>query len=315
MNIIFDSSSFNRNADAKYWVRDFIEKCIRYFLKEDQLIDEIVVADDSSFGRQISRIQNANGSPLGYTNNNGNTAIAKVIKTNGTNSSIVFREFIFGGIYGESLKTQVLEEWNRDVQLFYYTIFHELAHCKDSVLRTSHHSEQSFKRSLFKVSILKEHYIAALFSEFAACSLSKEMMPDPVFEKELLNTAESLNAYLPNLINNKSRYFLNQVEKVDIAYEASQLAWFIIVQISKLIGSNTMHYPRYRTDKIIKLLHQEYNIRHALLTLEYQLSKIWEHYPTWPIESGNPFFEIWKEIVESFGFVFNDDYLESLEII
>lgn len=314
MLIEIKSKNFINNQTATSLIIEIITRAVDDFLDNKMSIDKIVVSDEENHGAEIEKIQIEYKKTIGYTNSNENLAIAKSITSSDKNCSVVFLDYIFAGILVERTKSNNLDEWDPNAQLYYYVIFHELAHCYDDISRIAIYSTQQFKRSKFSKEQIKKHYICTILSEFAASVLPNRMMAQNAFISETKKTVDECDNQLVALEKQKSHFFNNQVEVVDIAYQASQTFWFILTQFSKLIGNNINIERGFSFEQIFELPRSQINITPTILVLENALKKLWEHYPTWSPDLVEPLNVIWNNLAIENGFVFNGDDEQSLII-
>ena len=315
MNIEFISKNFHDNHQAKSLIKDIITNAIDEFSENKISIDKIVVTDEESHGREIEKIQIQYGETTGYTNNEGNLAVAKVITNSDKKCSIVFIDYLFAGILVEMSKFKNIDDWEPVAQLYYYLIFHELAHCHDSLHRKEIYGTRQFKRCAFSKAQIAEHYTCTILSEFAACVLSKQMMPQAAFFSELKNTIADSDCQLVALEKHKNEYLNGQAEIVDFAYRAAQTFWVILTQFSKIIG-NTLDFERgFSINQIAKLANSKVDITPTLIELENILKQLWRQYPNWLPESVEPLNFVFEKMAVNIGYEFKENDEHSLLII
>ena len=314
MIVEFRSSYLEQNQNIANAITEFLKSSVNEFLNNGSIIDRIVIADKDSYGNEVLEIQKEYECITGYTNNEMHLAVAKTItfskygKTQKT--SIVFHDFLFVAILEEFSKSNNIKNWELDVQLFYYLIFHELAHCYDYDARASHFSSQSFSTNEFKLSKVKEHYLGTILSEFAACVFSAKYLPTKAFQYEVNNTLEDCDKVLLALSKKKSLFKEHRYSLLDLAYSASQSFWLILVQFSKLIGNSLGADRNYSFSTIPAFTKSEIDLSEEIKLLSEYLDKLLKLYPVWNEDNTRGLFVLWDVIAKKQGYKFVEGDLQ-----
>lgn len=262
---------------------------------------KIAIADQFNYGSAIQELD-----PEGhFTQSDVYTGVGKTIyciDDGNKLNSIVFRTEIIENLLLTMSVSDQEDNWPEIIQFYKYIVCHELGHCIDHLNRTQVRKPTTVdSNGLFKISRVANYYFDILMGEFAACYFSAKAMHKSAFNIENSNTVDSITKLLSNAKELTLNFDGNNDKLFKIAFDASGAIWTILIQYSKIIGS------QLGSDNLNDLEVELQGINSELFSIfSVELKKLLDVYPDWSVNNLGPFLDLWHQLSQINGFKFSE---------
>lgn len=186
-----------------------------------------------------------------------------------------------------------------------YLLQHEFAHCYDHWARKSVDHDDQDHESWFPGA--QNRFKKMVLAEFVACWISGKALSDEAFEHLCQLDAVPLNDELRSVLRLRDEYCAgDRNDLAEIAGEALQCIWMVVVQHAKLTG----HMIGAKRTSASVAMPLELGSRPEALAAMHALTELLASktldYPAWPASGWAELDEIWDRLATSLGFRFED---------
>lgn len=268
-------------------------------------IDAVILVSQDDFGPTVNRLQVAAGQPESYTDNGIHVAAAKTLaamRDGRVVSTVVYRDNFMAEILGDVMGVNGDPTFGEGAQFCFYLLAHELGHCKDNALRSDVGGSESRFQGGFSVEKVTNHYRPVVLSELAACVHSALAMRQGTYDQEWKRWHEDTGQYLSQLKNSWRTYQRDNSLLGNLAFDAAQVFWIMLLQYSKLVGSRIGNPNLVNGSESFQALNGD--VVSALKDADATLRQIWNSYPAWTNTTGNDLLPHWQKLAQLYGYKF-----------
>lgn len=302
MKIVFMIEQFKANQHLIDFIRDIMSKALDDYKFTENLIDYVIIADDSNFKNALIKY----GNQKTYTKNEHFVAVGKIIENynNGAlTHSIVFHISVFNNVIAGMMKGSDIDKWESNEAKFHYVIYHEIAHCIDAHTRGVKKIHPLLgDDGKFRIHSVGNYYSDILLDEFYCSVLSADAMFHKAFNSDLSELKQNMTDRINDALITRKDYNKSDESLLNIAYDISGLFWFILIQYSRLIGYKIGN-NKYK-NLSINFLKDNIEANKLMMQFEEYLKMLWKQYPAPPSEINEQLFKIWQNFALIFGYKF-----------
>jgi hypothetical protein len=265
-------------------------------------IEAFVIIEADNFNTTVHQLQQDAGLLPSCTNNEIHVAAAKTLAIRGDKqiiNTIVFRDDFMAAIVWDNMENNAWPVQSEEAQLSFYILAHEVGHTKDNTLRSLSDSNEPQLKTPFRIDNLAEYYSPILLSELAACVHSAPAMAANAYVQETKNWHDDVAQYLVRLKKSWWAYQQNNELLQELAFDAAQAFWVMLIQYAKLVGSRIGNptlpdfEPNLSRDVLIVMKEAAASIR-----------QVWELYPNWTDPPDDILLAYWQKLAGSYGYRF-----------
>lgn len=299
MNIKFMMENFKAEQHLIDFINKIMVTAMNDYKFDERLIDYIIIADEANFGKALSKYSNLET----YTNNEHYFTLGKIIENyhdKVLTHSIIFHNSVFNNLISGMLKGSEIDEWDVNEAKSYYVVYHEIAHCIDGHTRGI--KEKQTLKGRFKIHSIANYYTDILLDEFYCSVISAKAMYFNAFFSEVEEIKKLMSNRISDAMEYRKNFNKSDEEKVKIACQISGLFWFILIQISKLIGIKIGNnkFDNFR----VSFSKNNSEVDKLILKFETYLISLWQEYPSTQQNIKKDLFNFWNEIALMFGYKF-----------
>ena len=238
MQIEHDITDFVPQPHLIELFRRFVTAAVERSGTNPKAVDRVVICSEDRYGPIIASISPG----ASYTNNETAVGVGKTLprRVDGTVvSDIVLLASIFG-TFGKVPDGEISPtEWPPEVQQIFYVLCHEFGHVRDYALRDELHDAIDPRSDPFSIPETAEYYGQIVLTEFAACRHASVVVTKALFDLQMANAAERLQAVkkrAQEYLKNQDDY--NYTQRT-LCHVACQAAWVFLAELAKLYGDGT----------------------------------------------------------------------------
>jgi hypothetical protein len=288
-------------------IKTMLTSALSFVGVSQDVLEAVIITDDIEFGPSIHKLQNEAGLALSYTNTDMHSAVAKTIanrQDDRLSNSIVILDNIIAQVMTGAQTGEDIQLWDKDSQLCFYILTHEIGHCKDNTLRPSQEDVPPHVKGEFRVRQIARYYGSILMSEFAACAHSATAMTDCLLQEERRTWRTDAKELMGKIRKGVLEYQLDNEKLRDLAFLSAQGFWVILLQHAKIIGSMIGNPELNQTPS--PWIAEDSEIEELFAKSARELRKMWSNYPAWSEASNRVFFDLWKSLSLAHGFNFEE---------
>lgn len=269
-------------------------------------IDKVILSDESSYGEAIRSIDENEK----FTKRDSALGVGKTIPIftdDGavTNSIIVRLEHFIAYLGGINQRENgVTNSFQKHIDQTHYIFAHELGHCKDHNLRKNRPlvSEEQLKKH-FKIESFKNYQCYMLEGEFAASAHSAFAISPDFFKDQQAFFNGEIRKFINDLRPMKNGYDDTPEYISKIAYNATSVFWYSLIEHSKLVGSLLLN-PNLSKEPIS--LWDDISPKSESVMREFHqwLSEKWNLYPSWGDSFRDEACDFWFRLALAEGYKF-----------
>lgn len=201
-----------------------------------EAVDRVVICSKERYGPIIASISRG----AGYSNNETAVGVGKTLVRRvdgGVVSDIVLLMDLFGAFAAVPDGDISPTDWPTDVQKIFYALCHEFGHARDYVLRGVIHDTADPRSGQFFIAETAEYYGQIVLTEFAACRHASPVVTPPLFDLQMRDAGETLQA-----AQRQAREWLSKPgdhTRRALSHFICQIAWVFLTELAKLYGDAT----------------------------------------------------------------------------
>jgi hypothetical protein len=287
-------------------INNLLVSCINYSKISKSDIDKIIIADKHYYSSSINSIDPNET----HTSNNILTGVGKTIPIKVNDNiinNIVFNSVVFDACFYGFNTYANFNEWDPGTYIMYYIIHHEFAHCYDNITRLNF--QKPLLRdddNLFKIKNVSNYYFNILIGEYSACFYSAYSVLESMINYEISNFNSYIKSFLLEIATRKNKYKIDSREIYNIAFNVSELFWFILVQYSKLNAYITGNSVLSDVD-ITENINLNSDSKNILRRFQKIINQEWNYYPNISSKLAENCKEIWYELCFANGYKFDEE--------
>ena len=288
-------------------IRTMLTSALSFVGACQDALEAVVITDDTEFGPTIHKLQTEAGLTTSYTNSDMHRAVAKTIANrqgDQISNSIVILDNIIAQVMTGAQTGEDIRLWDKDSQLCFYVLTHEIGHCKDNILRPNQEDVPLHVKGEFRVRQIAQYYRSILMSEFAACAHSATAVTDCLLQEEIRTWRTDAKEILSNIRKGVLKYQLDNEKLRDLAFLSAQGFWVILLQHAKIIGFVIGNAELDQTPPL--WIDENSEIQELFAKSTKELREMWIKFHAWSDASTLIFLDLWKSLSLAHGFNFEE---------
>ncbi len=277
---------------------------IRELFEDDlPLVQRVVVADYELYGDAI-RAELDHDPGQTHTDREHYKGLAITIPK-GTQKDLTHTVIVCAGAVAAALGHEGVEP-TMPCFLGRYLLQHEFAHCHDHRVRGSPACGADGPADSWLQEV-NARFQRTLLAEFAACWISGTALTDEAFEFLSRLDADPLEVEIQLILRFREEYRIRlRNDLSEIAGEACQCIWMILIQYAKLFGHMVGATKSSASIATPGALASRPEAMTAINDLSRLLSTRTSDYPEWPNDGWDELRVIWNRLALSLGFRFEE---------